>query len=165
MKITKKLTILALICITFSCNKEEPSPTAPSTSGPFTMTIDGTAYNYTPSELYGFFDTNNDDVNVKSSPGLDPIGAGGFSLTDLDENATAGSTQPMDQFNYANLFFADNSGGIYNSTSGTITYTSHDKSARTISGSFTAVLTNSFNTSVTKNVAGSFDFAYPNNLP
>lgn len=166
----KTIAIFSLMLLALSCKKEEttPAPTTPtptpSVSSPFKMTVGGTVYNYTSSQLYGFFDTNNDDVNVKTTPGLDPIGAGGFAFTDFSENATAGSSETMEQFSGPNLFFADNSGGIYSSISGTVSYTAHNKSARTIAGTFTCVLKNSF-TSVTKNTSGSFNFAYPTNLP
>ena len=165
--IIKKIALFSLMWMVFSCKKDEttPTPTTPSVaSSPFKMTVGGTTYSYTTSQLYGFFDTNNDDINVKTTPGLDPIGAGGFSFTDFSENAVAGSTETMAQFSGPNLFFADNAGGIYSSISGTVSYTSHDKTARKIAGTFTCVLKNSF-TSATKNVSGNFSFAYPTDLP
>lgn len=165
-----KLSLLALLLISSaSCSKETETSTPPATSStsssPFQFTLAGTTYSYTSSELYGLYDTNNGDVNVKTSPNADPIGVGGFSLTDLDENATAGSTQTMEIFSGANFFLTTNDYKIYSSTSGSVSFTAHDKVARTIKGTFSCTVKNSFNQSDSATVSGSFDFPYPVDYP
>ncbi|MGB1041288.1 MAG: hypothetical protein ACPGVD_10470 [Flavobacteriales bacterium] len=168
---TKILSISLLALLILSCNKEPDSttttPTSPpsSTSSPAEFTIGGTKHSFASSGLYGFYDTNNDDVNVKTTPGLDPLNIGGFSLMDLDKDAVAGDTQSMIEFSGATFYFVESVSAQYTSESGTITFTSHDKTAKRIKGTFSCVVKNAFNTSQKKNVTGSFDFSYTTNLP